>query len=113
MEATKIENNWIHTPELSEEIFNKLKEAGLHQGFKESSYKNDCADSVIKFYEETGDFIQVYLPNSKDYDDDQQEWNNYCVQYSTFNGTRYITCDNVESVIELTNAFIVLNKYDN
>lgn len=87
-----------HTPKKTVEaltIFSK----DCKLDFYDSSYKNDLLDS-LEFEIEEDSFLKVFIPNSKNWDENAEEYNEYIL---TRDGEDVMMDSKIEKVIEYIN----------
>ncbi len=96
-----------HTPIESERHFNTITEATKIE-YLDSSWHNDLCDSMLFYLDESEEkFIEIYLPNSIEDSQENEEFNTFQITDET-REELFLTTD-INEVIK----FIKDNKYKN
>ena len=108
-----------HNPQLANPIINKLLNI-LGNKWEDVSWGDDCVasisrnipnnDALKKYYAENGideslydDIMQIYIPNSTEYNFSQEEFNNYSVNFGY--DTEVKNFETLEETIKAVKAF--------
>ena len=93
-----------HNPKLANPIISKLLNV-LGNKWKDVSYGNDCVASISRTIPNANydGFMEVYFPNSKKFDLDNEEFNHYSVTFG--DGTEHQICETLEETIKVVQEF--------
>lgn len=91
----------FHNPKITERSFKRFKE-DCNLEFIDGSWHNDLCDSLYHEFNENGnEYVQVFLPNSKKEDVENEEYNTYVVSDETQN--ILFTDKDIKKVIKFIN----------